>query len=129
MLWTTEESSKKCVLRVAFAPRRFMPHQRNTSYPNASPPSRHCACPNPKQAQGPLRSHNIPSNQKSITFPSILIYFIQIWTYFIKFFIQVLKPVIILMILLHTFGGIQYLLPYFLLITNMKELFTTIFYI
>ena len=61
MLWTKEKSSKKCVLPTAFAPRRFTLHQRNTSYSNVSPPSGHYACPNPKQAQGPLRSHNIPA--------------------------------------------------------------------
>jgi hypothetical protein len=40
------------------------PTNTNTSYPNASPPSRHCACPNPKQAQGPLKNLNIPSHHK-----------------------------------------------------------------
>jgi hypothetical protein len=49
--------------------------------------SRHRVCPNLKQAQGPLRGHNIPFYQKSITFPCILTYVIQIWTEFIKFFI------------------------------------------
>ena len=55
---------------------RFMFHQRKTSYPHASPPSRHCsypnaslpsrhyAYPNPKHVQGPLRSQNILSSQK-----------------------------------------------------------------
>jgi hypothetical protein len=81
------------------------PHQRNTAYPNLSSPSRHCACPNPKQAQRPLRSHNILSQRKSMTFLSILTYFIQIWAKFIKFFIKVVKPVIILLILLQLLGG------------------------
>ena len=31
---------------------------------------------------------------------------------FIEFFIQVIEPVIILLIILHTFGGIQYVTNY-----------------
>ena len=97
---------------------------------NVSPPPRHCVCPNPKQAKGPLRGHNIPSPKKSITFPSILTYFIQIWTEFLQVFNQVVKHVIILLILLHTFGGSNiYNHVFFLLLTKMEELFTTLFYI
>ena len=59
MLWTKEESSKKCVLPTAFAPCHFTLQLRDTSYPNVSLPLRYCVCPNSKQAQGPLRSHNI----------------------------------------------------------------------
>ena len=82
---------QKCVLPTAFASHRFTLHQRNTSYPNVSPPLRNCVCPNSKQAQGPLRSHNILSPPKSITFPSILTYFIQIWIEFLKLFIQIVR--------------------------------------
>src|ERR1700738_2073352 len=62
MLWSKQESSKKCVLPTAFV--LVTLHQCKTSYANASPPSHHYACPNPKQTQGPLRSHNIPSPKK-----------------------------------------------------------------
>jgi hypothetical protein len=112
-------------------PRRFTPHQGNTSYPNASPPSRHCACPKPKQAQGPLRSHNIPSHQKSITFPSISLRIsFKIWTKFIKFFIQVIKPHnSSIDPTTHFWGDPISITLFFLLITKMKELFTTLFYI
>ena len=100
----------KCVLPTAFAPLRFTLHQRNTSKPNVSPPPRHCVCTNPKQAQGPLRSHNIFFPKKFLIFPFIILtYFIQIWTKILKFFNQVVKDVIILLILLHTFLGNQYL--------------------
>ena len=42
----------------------FTLYKHKTSYSKASPSSHHCVCPNPEQAQGPLRSHNIPSPQK-----------------------------------------------------------------
>ena len=49
------------------------------------------------------------SQKNSIIFSSILMYFIQIWTNFLEFLNQVVKHVIILLILLHNFRGIQYL--------------------
>ena len=67
-------------------------------------------------------TRSFPQNNP-ITFPSILTCFIQIWTKTTHFFIQAVKPINILLGLLHTFRGILYLWPYFfLLITKLKEL-------
>ena len=39
--------------------------------------------------------------------------FIQIWTEFTQFYIQVVKPIIILLILVYTFGGSNIYNPIF----------------
>ena len=130
MLWTKEESSKKCVLPTAFAPRRFTPHQRNTSYPNASSPSRHCACPNPKQAQGPLRSHNIPSYQKYNISLRTNVFHSNLDKIY-KFLYPSSQTCNYCVDPTAHFRGDPICSPlfFFLLITKMKELFTTLFYI
>ena len=67
----------------------------------------------------------LPKN--STTFPSILTRLKKKWIETTHFFIKIIKPIIILLILLHTFRGILCLWPY--LITKMEELATTLFYI
>ena len=54
---------------------------------------------------------------------------IQIWTETTHSFIQVVKLINILLILLHTLGGSYVYDPIFVLITKMKELSTTLFHI
>ena len=58
-------------------------------------------------------SQHIPSPKKTHEIPSILTRLIQIWTKTTNFFIQVVKPKIILLILLHTLRGILHPWPYF----------------
>ena len=70
------------------------------TYPNIAP------LPNPTAVE--KSQHSFPQKNPT-TFSSILTCFIQIWTKPTQFFIQVVEPIIILLILLHTFGGIQYL--------------------
>ena len=67
------------------------------------------------------------------TFLSILTRLIRIWTKATHFFIQVVKPIIILWILVHTLRGPYVYDPifhlFFLPITKLKELSTTLSYI
>ena len=59
------------------------------------------------------RQH-VPSRQKNpMTFPSILTLLIQFWIETKHLFIQVIKPIIILLILPHIFKGILCIWPYF----------------
>ena len=127
--WSNEESSKKCVLPTK-AMQDLLPELHTSS------PLLYCASPNPKQGipwnrstKTWMRSHMFgtiakPNNhwgapahyfppKKPTTFPFILTRLIQIWTVTTHFFIQVVKFIIILLILLHTFRGYLCLWPYF----------------